>query len=789
MLRNYLVIALRNFLRQKVFTIINVMGLAVGMACSILILLWVSHELSYDRFNERSDRLYRVVQTQHYVTAPLTTTCMPGPIARDLKEEVPEIANSFMFYVVQGIVTYEQKSFSELVRIVDPTLFSMFSFDFIQGDQENVFQEPNSVVITDKMAMKYFGEENPLGKVITVNNEHRFKVTGIIRDTPLNSSFRFDLCIPFENMEAFGFQTDRYGWNSYYSYVEVPEGVDYRDVNVKIKDFLMNKTRDLDQEVDDRSEAPIELYLFPLEKIHLYSVTGKGGDIQYVYIFTAIAIFILVIACINFMNLSTARAFRRSREIGLRKVVGAEKKQIIFQFMSESLMVTFVAFILSVVLVYLFLPGFNLLADKELEMDWLDGRILGGLAAIFLFVGLLSGSYPAFYLSGFRPIEVLKNISGHGGKKADFRRVLVVFQFSIAIVLIICTLVVQRQLSYIHTKKLGMDLEDVVYISMRGKTNDSYPALKNEFIQDPGVISVTRASNFPFDIGSNSSGFDWEGRETTDESLIGFTSVDVDYLEATGIRLDEGRFFDASFSTDTISAMVINRKAARLMGMDDPVGRWVSWGDNKYTIIGVLDDFHFLPMNYEIDPLVMLNAPQFSRIIIARINDRGVGKSIETMRRAWERINPGFPFEYGFLKEAYSALYTSEARLSRIFRYFTILTIFISCLGLFGLAAYMAEQRTREIGIRKVMGAEVQGLVIKLSAEFIKWVVIANLLAIPVAYVLMDRWLDGYEYHASLSVWLFLGAVMTSLVIALMTVIVQTIRAASKSPATSLKYE
>ena len=789
MFKNYITIAFRNLLRQKGYSAINIIGLGIGMACSILILLWVRQELSYNRFNDKAGRIYRLVQTQHYLSGPLTTTCMPGPVCRDLLEEIPEISNGFMYYVVPGIVSYGDKFFTENVRLADPALWEMFSFEFIKGDRNRVFEDVNSAVITDKLALKYFGEEDPIGKVMKINDEHSFKVMGVIRETPANSTFRFDICIPFEYIENLGFQTGHYGWNTYYSYVELAPGIDYKTVNEKIKNFLMVKSADPSQDVDDPSSSPVELFLFPLTDIYLHSVTGKGGNITYVYIFSIIALFILIIACINFMNLSTARAARRSREIGLRKVSGASRNQIIFQFIGESLLITLIAFLVAILLVYLFLPGFNSLAGKTLSFDWSNFGFIAGLIALVFFVGILSGSYPAFYLSSLQPVRVLKNGAFKGSGGYNFRRILVVFQFSLSVAILICTIVIYRQLSYIERKDLGMDRENVVFMEMRGKTINSFNELKHVFLQNPSVLGVTRANGLPFEIGSNSGGFNWEGKESLDEILIGFGLTDVDYTSTLGMKMVAGRYFEEEYSTDTSTSIVINETAARVMGMEDPLGKWVTWNDRRFDIIGIIQDFHFLPMTEEISPLVLLNVPEYSSMAFVKVNGDNKEKVIEYLQNAWEKVNPGFPFEYAFLDASYRELYVSEDRLGRIFRYFSILTVFISCLGLFGLAAFMAEQRTKEIGIRKVLGAGISRILVTLSGSYLKWVLLANIIACPVSYYFMGRWLEGYAYHTRLSPWIFIVSALASLFIAFFTIGYQTLRAASKDPVKAIKYE
>lgn len=789
MYKNYFISAYRNLIRQKSFSIINISGLALGMAIAILIFLWVKHELSYDKFNNKSERIFSLVQTQYYTSGPLTTQSMPGPIARDIRNEIPEITNSFIYYSLTATISYEDKLFSEEVQLADPQLFELFTFDFLKGDPISVFEDINSVVITDKMAQKLFDKEDPMGKIIKYNNEHSFKVTGVISEPPKNSSLRFDMCIPFEYIEEFGFTIDRYGWNSYYVYVELEEGIDYKQVNEKINPFLKDKAREqyLAENEDDEFESNTELFLFPLEKIHLYSFRGKKGDIQYIYIFSAIAIFILVIACINFMNLATARSAKRAREISLRKTVGANRSNLITQFLSESMMISFIAMIVAVVLVVLLLPYFNELTNKSLTFDFSNYLLWFLLFSITLLVGLLAGSYPAFYLSAFNPIKTMRNGIGKGKGNFYFRRILVVFQFVLSVGLIISTILVQRQLSYLQNNRLGMNLDNVTNFTLRGESSEKYEVFKNELLKIPHVNSISRGNSLPFYIGSNTGSLSWEGKNSDDDILIGFTFMDEDYPETLEINLLNGRFFSDQVQSDT-AAIVINEKAAKAIGMEDPVGNWMSWGDDsRYHIIGMVKDFHHLPMQYEIDPMIMLYSPERCRQMF--IKTTGKNNLKDQFAEVWSNVFPNYPYEPRNLKDIYNKAYTDEATLIKIIGYFSVLAIFISCLGLFALAAYMAEQRTKEIGIRKVLGATMTGIVSLVSKEFLKWVIIANIIAWPIAWYALRDWLDSYTYHTKLTPEIFIYALLLSLVIALLTVASQAIKSALKKPINAIRYE
>ncbi len=791
MFQNYFIVTLRQLIRQKGFTIINIAGLSIGMAIAIMIFLWVHHELSYDRFNSKSDRLYRLIQTQHYSSGPLTTVCMPGPIARDIRDEIPEIINSFTYYSLSLSVRHEERIFTEEVRLAGPQLFDMFDFEFLHGDPSTVFGNPNSAVLTDKMAEKLFDEEDPMGQVITLNNELEFKVSGIIRETPKNSSFRFDVCVPFEVIEDLGFTTDRYGWNAFYVYTELDEHADYREVNLKIRKYLQDKSMK-QFAADGRTgyESDIDLFLFPLQKIHLHSYrSGERGAIQFIYIFSAIAVFILVIACINFMNMSTARASRRAKEISIRKSVGADRGHLVRQFLGESVLVAFLAMILALGLVALLLPYFNLLVEKELTLGLNRPGFWVLLVGVTVVIGLLAGSYPAFYLSGFNPVKTLRR--GLGGRRGNyaFRRALVVFQFVLSVGLIIGTLVVRRQLDYLYNNKLGMDLNDVLTMRMRGNTPATYEVLKNELMRNPAVSKVTRASSIPFYIGSNTGGMDWEGKDSDDDIIVGFTFADAGYTSAFGMQMAAGRFFSGDIQSDT-AAVVINETAARAFSMEDPVGKWLSWGENsRFKIIGVVQDFHHLPMQVGIDPLAIFYRPERCDQLFIRTAPGDPDQARAVIGETWEGQVRDFPFEPQYLRDIYENTYEDEARLIKIIGYFAILAILISCLGLFALSTYMAEQRTKEIGIRRVLGARTGGIVTMISREFVLWVLAANIIAWPLTWFALKNWLDSYAFHARLSPDLFASGLAISLVIALATVTFQSVSSALKKPVDAIKYE
>lgn len=791
MIRNYLITTIRHLIRQKGFSLINIIGLSIGMAIAILIYIWVQHELSYDKFNDKSDKIFRLVQTQHYSSGPLTTVCMPGPIGKDIREEIPEIENSFMYYFISMTVNHLETTFTEEICLADPQLFNMFDFTFIEGNADHVFDDVKSIVITDKLAEKLFGEEDPMGKLVSLNSEGDYKVSGIIRETPKNSSFRFDLCIPFENIEEMGFTVDRYGWNTYYTYTQLTENTDYKAVNLKIRKYLEEKSRKQNEaDSDEEYNGNIDLFLFPLEKIHLHSYRAESrGSIQFIYIFSAIAIFIIFIACINFMNMATARSAKRAKEISIRKSIGADRRNLIRQFLGESIIISFLAMVVAIVLVLVLLPYFNVMVEKELAINFQDFTFWALLVGVTILIGILAGSYPAFYLSAFNPVKTLRNRMNKGKGNFHFRRALVVFQFVLSVGLIFSTIVVNRQLDYMSNNKLGMDLNDVLILRFRGNAHEKYEVLRNEILRNPNVSTITRANSIPFYIGSNSGGIEWEGKDTEDDIIVGFTFAGVDYIPTMGMQLADGRFFSSDIQSDT-SAVVINETAAKAFGMENAVGKWLTWGgDDRYKIIGVVKDFHHLPMQMGIDPLTMYYAPERCRYMLVKTSGNNPEQTKEDIQAVWESNIQGFPFEPQYLKDIYEQTYSDEARLIQIIGYFAVLAILISCLGLFALSTYMAEQRTKEIGIRKVMGAKTSSIVSLVSREFIIWVLIANVIAGPIAWFAMKNWLDGYVYHTRISADIFGIALLISLVIALTTVTYQSVSSAIKKPLDAIKYE
>jgi ABC-type antimicrobial peptide transport system permease subunit len=784
MIRNYFRIAFRNIQRHKGYSFINIVGLALGMACCILIILWVKDEMATDKYHAKLDSLYLVRTIQHYGSEVTRGAGSIPALAPVLKSEYPEVLNAARFSNGQGehLLEYGDKQFKELIQLADPGIFELFTFPFIRGNAADVFGDPYVMVISETMADKIFGEEDPVGKVLNLNKTEVFRIVGVMQDIPHNSTIRFHIWAPLELVTKW--------WNPNYlntwynlafrSYVEMAENVDIAAFNEKI----FNRIRQSNPSTNS------EPFVYPFNKVYL-DYWGRMANIR---IFSLIAFVILVIACINFMNLSTARSAHRAREVGLRKVVGAQRRQVMRQFFGESLIFTFISLGVSLLIVRVFLPAFRNLTAKPLPIkEFMDPVILFGIFAVTVATGLLSGSYPAMFLSSFQPVAVLKGGHVSGSKGGLFRKSLVVLQFALSVILIIGTAVIYNQVRFMKNKSLGFDKEHLLYVPVEGKLLDNIPSIKNEFLQHPGIQSVTASSHSPTGVYNNGQDWDWEGRDPNVNPLVTYFGVDPDFLETFKMELVRGESFRPA-TGHSMNSVIINERFAEIMGMPIVIGARLSQEDLQLQIIGVVKDFHFTPVNQEIGPAIIYYDPTYRNIqtyryLFVRLNPGDIPKSIAHIEKTVKAFNPGFPFEYRFLDNDYDRMYRGMEQEMAVVRTFTTLAILISCLGLFGLAAYTAEQRTKEIGIRKVMGASVPGIVVLLSKEYAKWVLIANLIAWPVSFFLMREWLQDYHYRISLGLPVFLLAATISILIAQLTVSYQAIRAARSNPVNSLRYE
>ncbi|MFC1563322.1 ABC transporter permease [candidate division KSB1 bacterium] len=806
MIKNYIKMAFRNMMKQRAFSFINLFGLAVGMACCILILLYVKDELSYDKYHENSDNIYRITTEGQIGGANRHFALCPGAAAPIYMEEIPEVLNFTRVINLQiqqqgqTLILYEGKSFEEEgILFVDSTFFKLFSCEFVMGDPATAINRPNTIVITEETASRIFGDENPMGKILQYNQlgEASFEVTGVIRNVPRNSHFSFNYLIPVSTFPPQLRLATLASWLnvSGYSYMLLEENADIESIEATMAEILENRTGQAARQYN----ISLKLHLQKMTDIHLNSNLefehGANNDIKYIYIFSAIAAFILIIACINFMNLSTAKSSNRAKEVGMRKVFGAFKGNLITQFLSESILMALLSFILASIIVLAVLPEFNSIADKELGLASLNNiPIIAGIIGIIAFTGIIAGSYPAFFLSAFRPVAVLKGFMSKGGG-ITFRKVLVVLQFSISIALIISTIVVLRQLEYMKNKNLGFDKEQIVVIAINDpQTVLRYRTVKQELKTNSNIIDVSYCSSVP---GRSHTAplFIPEGKTRQDGAQV-FDNifVDTDFVKTYGMEIIYGRDFSIDFPSDTAGAFIINETAANDLG----------WGpdavDKELTvvirqgitgkIVGIVKDFHSKSVKLQIEPTILMVAPFFTGHISIRFNTENTSETIQFIRDKFKELEPTRELDYFFLDEDFDRNYRAEERLSTIFLYFAWLAIIIACLGLFGLASFTAEQRIKEIGIRKTLGATVNNIVVQLSNDFIKWVLIANVIAWPITYYLMTTiWLVNFPYRISMSVLTFVISGLVSVLIAILTVMYQSIKAATTNPVNALRYE
>ena len=771
------------------YALINITGLAIGMACSLLILMWVYHGLSYDRFREHFGDIYRAVQEIHFADHTTTWAITQGPLGPALKADFPEVVNFTRFTGREFLLTHGEKRFDERVIFADGSLFEMFSLPLIKGDPAAALSRPNSMVISGSMALKYFGNADPIGKVITADHQHQFIVTGVLKQIPRNSVFHEDgFFIPFIFGRQLNFSVDRWNNSSFHTLIQLQSGTSSQEFAKKIAFYLKTKPT---------IEQNSRLLLQPFSKILLYSkyefdITHKV-NINTLIFFSTIAAFILMIACINFMNLATARSAKRAREIGLRKVVGARKRDIVWQFFGEAILHAFVAMLTALVLVDLLLPIFNRLTDEKLSLDILANyKIILSLLALTLITGLVSGSYPALFLSAFQPIRILRGSfhSGPGGTK--LRKILITFTFMFAIVMIICTLTIYNQLTFMLNKNLGYEKELLLHIEMRGDLAQKYKSAKKELLLNPDIVAITASSAIPGIWGyrfSNSL-WQWEGQDPDEEILMRVVHVDDDFIETFGMDIVQGHVFSKNRSTEAAEKEVmVNQTAASIMGMKSPIGKQLTAGNQKLKIIGVVKDYHLRSLHRKIDPLILLYRPEINRAMFARVRSKNITDTVDYIERIYSKWAPGYPFEYRFLDEAVDRLYDMERLAYQIAGYFSALTVMIACVGLLGLASFMAEQRKKEIGIRKVLGASVRQLVAMLIKEFVKCIIVANIFAWPIAYFAMNDLLEDYAYRIELDIGSFLLAGLLALVIALSTVSYQAFRSALANPVDAIRYE
>jgi putative ABC transport system permease protein len=809
MLYNYIKIAFRNLTKQRFYAFINILGLAISLSSCLLIALFVMNELSYDKFHQEAENIYKVGSSGNIGGQDFTTEFTAPPIAETLRKEFPEVNTVTRIFPlsVGEIVHHDSKSFvEEKVIAADSNFFKIFSFKLLKGNPETVLTEPNTIVLTESLAKKYFADQDAVGKVIALGEEKKaYEIVGIVENPPHNSQIDFTMLVSISSYEVVKYFDWSWIWSAVITYVKLNPDASAADLEAKFPKMVHTYAGNTIQRIfgmsmDDyeKKGGGLKLFLQPLTKIYLNSTGIEGGylkrgNIQYLFIFIIVAVFIIFLACINFMNLSTARSTSRGKEVGIRKVLGTGRKTLIYQFLTESILITIIAMFIALALTQFFLFYFNSFLFENFQASLTaNTNILILLFSIVIIVGIGAGSYPAFYLSAFKPVDVLKgkmNVSFSGNK---IRSTLVIFQFVVSVSLIICTLLVFMQLNFLRDKNLGIDQENVIVLSSGNEKQHFKPAFKNEI----DALSVVAQSSMAEGGPGKTYGMELfipEGNDQQNDMLINYFSADYDFLNTFKIDVVRGRNFSREFPSDADDekgVVLINEAAAKIFEWKDPIGKHLIGKDDgrPREIVGIIKDFNYESLHKEIAPLVIRFAPK-NNFMYVRLKSGNINTSLQAVEKLWKNNNPATPFQYAFLNQELASFYHSEQRLGKIFMTFTSLAIFIACLGLFGLIAFTAEQRTKEIGIRKVLGATVANITYMLSKELIKLVVISNLVAWPIAWYIMNKWLQDFAYRIEIPWYVFIGAGSLALIIALMTVSFQSVKAALVNPVESLKSE
>ncbi len=803
MFRNYLTVGIRNLLRHKGYSSINVLGLAIGIACCILILLYVQDELSYDRYHEKSDRIYRLAESATIAGRPIEAAVTPPPWAPVMAEEFPEIEQITRLKPPgsRWLIRYEENRFYERYFVfADSSVFDIFTIPLVQGNAKTALAEPGAVVLSESMADKYFGDENPVGKVITGDDLYEFTITGIMEDMPGNSHFHFDFLASYASLGPYKLYNEPSTMQSHgfshdvFTYLLLREGQAPEDLERKFPEFL-------DRHLGEMLEGTgivARPFLQPVTDIHLHSnmeaELGPNSDIRYVYIFSSLAVFVLLIACVNFMNLSTARSARRAQEVGIRKVLGAQRQQLIRQFTGESIFLSVIALVIALALVHLLLPPFNAVSGKTLSMDYQSIWLAPTLVGIALLTGIVAGGYPAFILSSFRPVAVLTGALKAGASQSFLRKILITFQFIVSIIMIAGTAVVLDQLEYMQNKHLGFDKENVVIVRLPdAEAIKGYTAFKNAILQYPEILNASTSTSVPG--GQPSLNLVTpEGVPEDQSPVYQVIWSDYDFIETLGVEMAAGRTFSREFGSDS-TACLINMATVRSLGWENPIGKTIKMtgspdSDPPFEVIGVMEDFHNKSLHQPIEPLLIRLLSDAASFMEVRIQGNNVTRGIEILEEQWRSIYPSHPaMDYSFLDADLEQLYIAEQRMGSVFIAGAILSIFIACLGLLGLSSFMSEQRTREIGVRKVLGATISNVVLLLSRDFTKLILLAFVVGAPAAYYVMHTWLENFPYRVELSLGVFALSGLAALLIAWLTVGYQAFRAAASNPADALHAE
>ena len=792
MIKNYFKIAWRNLLRNKAFSVINISGLALGLTCSLLIVLWIQDERSVDGFHKNGKFLYQVYERNYYDGKVDASYPTQGLLAEELKKVIPEIqyASGYEYASALGTLsTFEANNkVNKMAGLyAGADFFSMFSYPLLQGTGQTALISPGSIAISKKMAENFFGSpEKAIGQLIRFENKDEMKVTAVFEDIPGNSSQQFDFLLSWHDFVKENDWVHNWGNTDPSTFVQLRKDADPLKVESKIKDFIYRY-----RQKDNSFRTELAIQPYPEKYLHSSFKNGyvDGGRIEYVNLFMIVAVFILIIACINFMNLATAQSAKRAKEVGLRKVVGAPRSSLIKQFIGEALLLTLFSIVIAIVLSVTLLPGFNNLTGKQLSVPFSQPLFWLSIIALVIITGFVAGSYPALFLSSLNPVKVLKSGLKFGAGNIFLRRSLVVFQFTLSIMLIVGMIVTYRQMNYIQSKNLGYDRENLLYIPIEGELANKYSVFKQRAAELPGVLNISKMRNSPTVIEHHTGSISWPGKDPNITVSFADGVIGYDFVKTMKLQLKEGRDFSKEFSTDSTSFM-LNETAVNKIGLNDPIGATVTWGNHPGTVIGVIKDFHFSTMHQPIDPLILRLDDNWTwGTILIRVKAGDTKGVLAGLEKLCAVMNPKFPFTWQFSDNEFFKLYKSEAIVSRLSNYFAFLAIFISCLGLFGLATFTAAQRTKEIGVRKVLGASVPQIIAMLSGSFIKLIVIAMLIAFPLAWYFMNKWLENFAYKVNLGWIIFFAAGMIAVLIALLTISYQAVRAAIANPVKSLRTE
>jgi len=792
MFKNYMKVALRMVKRQKIYSFINILGLAIGITCCLMIYLYISYEMNYDKFYPDSSRIFRVATDNKLQSRSHVWALSPAPLASVLEEGFPQIEHVVrIMRRGRGVVEKDgQLSFADRIIYTDFEMFRLFGTQFLIGEPSSALSRPNTVVLTQSFAGIYFKQNNPIGQTLTIDNTE-YEITGVVPDPPSNTHLKYKIIM---NIEDLADDYHMVSWNHMYlyTYIKLKEGVEPTEFETKIRHVADPHTKSQIEQGGMRQEY----FLQPVDDIHLYShliaEAGPRGNPLYLYIFIAVGLVILLLACINFMNLATARSTNRAKEVGMRKVIGAHRRQLISQFLGESFLTASLALILSLLIAEILRPLFNELTVKEfIFTDFLQPGLLSLLIGLVFLVGIVAGSYPALLLSAFKPVAILRGISTAGTRSALMRKMLVIFQFAVSVFLIICTFVIQKQIGFMKDYSLGFKKEQKLVIPVREDISNNYETIKSEFLNRPTILRATVSSSIP-GRGIHMHDFRMTEGDTTERHSFQHLYVDHDFLHTYEIELIAGRPFQTEMRTDANEAFVVNESAVKVFGLSsaqEALGKKIDCGENPKKIVGVINDFHFYGLQGSIEPLVLEIKPSKFNFLTLSINPVNLSDTFSFFEEKWRELFPGHPFEYFFLDEDFNLQYQNEERTGKLFAVFTFLGFFIACLGLFGLASFTAEQRTKEIGIRKVLGASVSKIAMLLTLDFTKWILIASFVAWPVAYWISDKWLRNFAYRTDIPFVAFIVATLVTFIIALLTVSYQALKASLSNPVDVLRTE